>query len=82
VSTAEAGSSSSSNSVKIAASAPIKAGKPTKTAGTPAKLAHYDTPKVFYPRGGNSECLWDITYSSPVVVVPGTNQIGVATATW
>jgi hypothetical protein len=38
---------------------------------------------VFYPRGGNSECLWNIGYLIDVVtVVPGTQQIGVATATW
>lgn len=47
-----------------------------------AKLATYDTPTVFYPRGGNSECVWSLAYHEPVQVDATTTQIGIASATW
>lgn len=50
--------------------------------GSTVSVASYDSPKVFYPRGGNAECVWQTAYHTPVTVTDTTKQIGIATATW
>lgn len=57
-------------------------GSAVSTSATTAAATYYDTPTVFYPRGGSSECVWRLAYHEPVQVDATTAQIGIASATW
>jgi hypothetical protein len=57
-------------------------GSAVSTSATTAAATYYDTPTVFYPRGGSSECVWSLAYHEPVEVDATTTQIGIASATW
>ena len=81
--------------MRAAAAAPLagKAAAPTVAVAVPAggkeapspavaTTAGYAGHDVFYPRGGKSECVWEVTYHSPINVTDTTQQIGLGKATW